>query len=114
MKYTVKLPDGRDVTLREYVRSWRILKTLPPDREVARFAWYPMQAAEILRELRRGMHDRINRHLPDYGKGRKWDADWQRAMRHAANDLNHPRLVIHYLPPDLKARFAHRLAQAGE
>ena len=114
MKRTVKLPNGRCVTLGEYVRSWRILKTLPPTREVTRFFDWPEPAADILRELRRGIHDRINRHLPGYGAGRKWNPDWQRAMGHAARELNDPRLRIHYLPPDLKQRFAHRLAQVGE
>jgi hypothetical protein len=31
-------------------------------------------------------------------------------MARAARDLNHPRLVIHWLPPELRERFGHRLA----
>lgn len=114
MRHTIGLPDGRSVSVREYVRSWRVLRTLSPDRLVNGFYWYPETASIILRALRVGMHDRINRHLPGYGIGRKWDPNWQAEMRRAANDLNCPRLVIHWLPPDLRSRFAHRLAQAWE
>ncbi len=60
MKRVITLPGGRVVTIGEYVRSWRILKTLPPDREVARWTWHPVSAGEILRDIRRGIHDRIN------------------------------------------------------
>jgi hypothetical protein len=34
---------------------------------------------EILGEFRDGVHDRINRHAPGFGAGRKWDSEWQRA-----------------------------------
>ena len=53
------------------------------------------------------LHQRINRNI--IPKGRKHDPDYQTEMRRAANLLNHPRLVIDYLPPDLKQRFKHRL-----
>ena len=114
MRHTIGLPDGRSVTVREYVRSWRILKTLPPDRLVNGFYWFPETADTILHALRAGIHDRINRHLPGYGQGRKWNPQWQADMARASRDLNRPRLVIRWLPSDLKVRFPHRLTQAGE
>jgi hypothetical protein len=55
------------------------------------------------------MHDRINRHIPGFGIGRKWDQDWQRQTCHAANLLNMPRVIIDWLPPEYRTRFAHRL-----
>jgi hypothetical protein len=107
---TIGLPDGRHVLIPEYVRSWRILLTIPPDRSVANWSHFPTSAREILASISAGIHDRINRHIPGHGQGRKWDADWQRATLQAAHQLNHPRLRIHWLPEWLRARFAHRLA----
>jgi len=44
-----------------------------------------------------------------YSKMRKLSSDWQRAVTQAAYALNSPRLVIHWLPVELRKRFAHRL-----
>jgi hypothetical protein len=41
--------------------------------------------------------------------GRKDDPDWQIEMKRAARQINHPRLIIDWLPRDLMKRFAHRL-----
>jgi hypothetical protein len=70
----------------------------------------PGTAEEALQEFRFGLHDRINRRLSWYGRGRKWESDWRRHALQAALQLNAPRLAIHWLPPHLKARFAHRLS----
>jgi len=65
----ITLPSGRSVTLGEFVRSWRLLQTLPAGRDIDRgWNWYPESAGEILRQISRGVHDRINRHLPWYAK----------------------------------------------
>jgi hypothetical protein len=54
------------------------------------------------------LHEKINRNI--ITTGRKHDPDYQTELRRAANLLNHrPRLIIDYLPPDLKQRFKHRL-----
>lgn len=74
--------------------------------------WWPVCGADIRREFLAGVHDRINRHAPGYGKGRKWSQEWQADTMRAARDLNTPRLVIRRLPRDLRARFGHRLAEA--
>jgi hypothetical protein len=60
MTRVITLPSGRQVTLAEYVRSWKVLKTLPADRYVAGFSWFERKASEILKEIRYGVHDRIN------------------------------------------------------
>lgn len=109
----IVLGDGRRVPLRAYVAGWRKALDLPPT------VWVPKTpsgwggtAGDAVREFRDGLHDRINRHLPWYGKGRKWEGDWQRETLQAALALNTPRLAIHWLPPHLKKRFWHRLSSA--
>jgi hypothetical protein len=109
----ITLGGGRQVSLGVYVRAWRTVLAASPS---ASFAGSPCDArcpadrAQILREFRKGLHDRINRHLPWYRVGRKWDNDWQRATYQAAIAVNTPRLIISWLPHWLKGRFAHRLA----
>ena len=65
----IGLPCGRAVTVAEYVRSWRMLRNLDRDRPVERWSHFPTPAGEILDAIRARIHDRINRHLPDYGRG---------------------------------------------
>ena len=111
MKRTITLPNGRAVALGEYVRSWKRLQQLPSSCQVAHWSHFPNTAGQILAEIRFGIHDRINRHLPGYRRTRKWDPDWQRITSYSARLLNTPRLVIDHLPPHLHPRFAHRLRQ---
>jgi hypothetical protein len=108
-RLTITLPSGRRVSVGEYARSWRVLLATPPETQIRGFEWYPLPAREVLRELRRGMHDRISRHLPWYQRGRKWDHDWQRHAIQTAHAANTPRLVLDWAPRDLRARLAHRL-----
>lgn len=105
----ITLPNGRAVGLGAYVRAWRLLLTTRPDADIRGFTWHALPAADVLRELRYGLHDRINRHLPGYGRGRKWHHDWQRAASQCARAVNTPRLVVRWAPQDLRARLAHRL-----
>lgn len=104
--------DGRRIGLGSYVRAWRTVMAAPPDAPFDRSLCerYPDNAASILQQFRDGMHDRINRHTPGYGRGRKWSDDYQRAMAYSARLLNTPRLRLHWLPADLRIRFAARLA----
>lgn len=60
MKHIIGLPDGRQILLSEYLRSWKKLLTLPPQTSVERWEWFPCSAAEILRQISAGVHDRIN------------------------------------------------------
>lgn len=110
MRRAVTLGNGRRISLGTYVNAWCQILRLEPD------TWLQTcpdglggTAGDALRQLRAGMHDRINRHLPSYGKGRKWRSDWQRETLQAAGKLNTPRLAIHWLPAHLRDRFAHRL-----
>jgi hypothetical protein len=104
----ITLPNGNRTSLGEYVRSWRILKGMHGDKLVGRFSHFPQPARSVLEEISRGMHDRINRHIPGYGVGRKWHDDWQRETANAARALNTPRLAIHWLPKWIAAKFPDR------
>ena len=108
-RHCIVLPNGNRVLVGTYVAAWRTLKTMDPQQLIAGFSWFPTPAGEVLTEMRRGLADRINRRDPAHGRGRKWDPDWQTETWRASRALNTPRLVIHWLPPWLKARYAHRL-----
>jgi hypothetical protein len=110
----IRLGCGRTIGLGAYVRAWKTCLVLGPNTPIGRGVdGWGQSAGEALRDLRKGLDDRINRHLPWYGKGRKWDHDWWCSMRRAANELNHPRLVIRWLPADLMKvpRFRERVEE---
>ena len=107
----IRLPSGKDCTLRTYVQAWARLKAMPPDHRVAGFQHFPEPAASILREMRHGLHDRINRHLPWWDKGRKWNPQWQADARRTAREVNTPRLIVRWAPPELLPRLAHRITR---
>lgn len=111
-KRVIRLPNGRTCGLAKYVASWRLTITLAaqnPNQEVSGWQWFSVPLSSVLRDLRDGMHDRINRHIAGYGKGRKWDGNWQRAAGNCARDVNTPRLVVRCVPAEFRARLAHRL-----
>jgi len=121
MKRVVYLSHGRQVTLGDYVRAWKLAITAPEEAVFTKaFNWYPETRREVLCEFRRGLHDRINRRihgfpgtlqpLPHHNT-RKHDHQWQIETHRAAIQLNQPRLIIDWLPPWLKKRFAHRLRE---
>jgi hypothetical protein len=105
------LPSGKRCSPPTYCQCWRTLKTLDPDTEVKGWEWYPYKATEILRELRYGLHDRINRHIPGFGRGRKWSTDYQITLRREAqvvNDYAARRLIYpqnKLCTPELQRRF---------
>jgi hypothetical protein len=111
---TVDLGNGRRVSLRAYVRAWKAAKRLPPETRVAVVpgCWTGGTVADVLREMDYGLHDRINRHAPHFGKGRKWQQDWQadaaRTTR-AANARASTRLRMGWVPVEWRARLAHLL-----
>lgn len=112
MGKVVALGCGRRIGLGHYVKAWKACLALSAGTSVGRgVSGYGDTAGEALAELRRGLHDRINRHLPWYGKGRKWSHDWERAMGIGARALNTPRLIIRWLPEDLMKveRFRERV-----
>jgi hypothetical protein len=112
--YVVRLPNGLACPIPSYVAGWRALKAMDERAKVRGWDHFPAEAGAILRALREGMHDRINRALPWSQDSRKWSPLWQRDMARAARDLNHPRLVISWLPPELRERFGHRLRDPAD
>ena len=110
---SINLGNGCCVSLGGYVRAWKQAKTLPPETgvKIVPGQWWPGTVADVLRELNYGLHDRINRHDPGYGCGRKWASDWWRSARHTANAVNMPRVIVRppQIPMEFRARLAHRL-----
>jgi len=107
----VTLPNGRKVGLGAYVNAWRALRTMPAGQMVRGFDHFPDEAGRTLARFRDGMHDRINRHLPGYGRGRRWSQDWHFAALRTARAVNTPRLIVRpsTVPHEFRARLAGRL-----
>lgn len=106
----ITLPNGRQVGVKQYCHAWRTLKTVNPDMQCSGWGHFPESAKHILAEYREGVHDRINKQLPWWGRGRKWEQIWQIETLRAARQVNQPRLRIYWLPKQLQDRFRYRLA----
>lgn len=108
--------ERRTLTLGQYCVAWRTVKAAPAETEFKESlcGWWPESRETILGQFSYGVHDRINRHLPWFGKGRKWHDDWQRETLQAAQRINQPRLIIDWLPGWLKGQYAQRLRSAIE
>jgi hypothetical protein len=115
----IGLPNDKRCSISTYCRAWRTLKTLPPEAEVKGWEWYPVPARDILRRLHEGLHDRINRHDPRYGRGRKWDQRYQIGQRRDArrvNEYSSRRLVepcMQLETPELQRRFRWNYTRDG-
>jgi hypothetical protein len=113
------LPNGKHCSLATYRNAWNKLKTLKPDSEINGWEWYPVPARDILRQLRAGMHNRINRHIPGYSKGRKWSVDYQHTLRREARMIHDytQRRIIHphnrLSTPELQRRFQWNYTRDG-
>lgn len=112
MTYAIGLPNGRRCSIiPSYIASWRALIAMDGGAEVRGWDWHSTPARDILRRLRGDLNERINRHLPAYGQGRKWDRQWQIDCRrdarivneYAAHRIAHP--VNRLSTPELQARF---------
>ena len=117
MNLTIRLPSGIVLTLGQYVAAWRRALEAPGDEEFRRWDRFPETAERILAEIRRGVHARINRHLPWYDQGRKWAEGWQRDAERFARAVNTPRLIVRdrECPRDLRGRVRpSRLATADD
>lgn len=112
MQRAVTLANGRRVSLGCYVAAWRQAREAEPETMFRHgpATWWPVTAADALAQFRDGLNDRINRHAPHYGRGRKWSNDWQRQALQLAGAVNTPRLVVRWAPVEFRARLAHRLA----
>jgi hypothetical protein len=112
----ITLPNGKQCTLPKYVQAWKTLATVPEKELITGFFSFPHTAGAVRRELRRGLHDRINRHLAGYGQGRKWDPQYQTEAMRIALEVNTPRRAVHakscrHWPRELRARLAHRISE---
>lgn len=109
-----RLPNGRLVTIKSYVKAWKTLRSMDPNAMIPGWDDFPTEAWRVLREMRRGMHDRINRHMLDHGKGRKWTDDWFFAAFRCARDVNTPRLIVRWVPAEFRSRLAGRLTTTDD
>lgn len=115
MKHRITLGNGRHVTIASYVATIRHAKAHPQATYPHGLTgWWQVQGYEIVEQYMAGVHDRINRHIPGYGKGHRWGEPYQTETKRAAIALNQPRLIIHWLPHWLRTRFAHRLDRYDE
>jgi hypothetical protein len=106
----IRLPSGRWVSARAYLHGWKAVKNSDSSRLIAGWCWAPVPAGECLESLRRGVHDRINRH--DRTRPASWrhlDSIWQTETARAALALNQSRVVIRWLPVWLRERFGERM-----
>lgn len=109
------LASGRRMPLGLYVSAWKRCKAIVAAGNGATWmretpgSEYGGTVTDALRELRSGLADRVNRHTPGYGRGRKWSADWQRNALQTAHAANTPRLIIRWVPVDFRERLAHRI-----
>jgi hypothetical protein len=71
-----------------------------------------MHRADVLREFADGLADRINRHVPGYGMGRKWSSEWQGTVARLAHMVNTPRVRVYVndCHQSMHARLVHRLS----
>lgn len=53
-------PVGRRLSIRNMATALKVIRQ-HPDLEYKHWNWYPTKGNFILREFRRGLHDRINR-----------------------------------------------------
>lgn len=119
-KRAIILGDGRRVSLRAYVAAWKA--AIAAD-DCQRFRGSPSDPGgwngsysrdDVLREFRAGMHDRINRHMPHFRRGRKWSYDWQAAALRLARDVNTPRLVVRLIGNPIAREFVSMLSHRLE
>ncbi len=67
---------GKYLTLAQYCTVVRAAKEHPAQEYPTTFcSWAGGTGADIVQEFRKGLADRINAHLPWYGRGRKWSGD---------------------------------------
>lgn len=77
--------------------------------------WWPTAGADIRREFREALADRINARDPRRPAGRKTADQWQRSAHRVAWNLNGRRIFTREreCPAELRQRLAHRLHEEG-
>lgn len=102
------------VTLGDYVAAWRAVLAAPAGTVFSQglTGGFRENREQVLEQFRAGLHDRINRRIPDFGVGRKWDPDWQRDTAQVAHSAN-SRCVLRTrdVPVWLRPRLEHRITE---
>ena len=62
MKHYITIPSGKAVSLSNYAKAWRAVKAMKPDAIIRAgdWQWFEVKARDVLRDMMRGLHDRIN------------------------------------------------------
>jgi len=115
MQIAIRLPNRKWVSPATYCHGWRVLKQLPPQEMVRGWGeWGEESAASILRQIRFGVHDRINRHDRTQQFGRKFDQDYQASLRRdhmRLYDIANRVRVYQFETDAVRSRFGHLLAR---
>lgn len=106
---TIRLPNDRLMTMRAYVQMWRMvlkLEATHPDYPIVGWDHTVTPAKAVLRDIRHGCQDRINRHDPR--TGRKHDPDWQAWTRRLSRMLrDHIVIRKNDIPTEFRKRLGH-------
>lgn len=119
-RHVITLPNGRQCSVGKYAQAWKALLSAKQLDEGVRhdararfpgFAYEPETAESIVHAMRGGLSERINRHIPGYDKGRKWDSGWFFWAWRCSREVNDPRRIVRVstVPPWLRKRLAHRI-----
>lgn len=115
-RHVITLPNGRQCGVGRYAQAWRTLKAADPGAPFPGFGHFPERAESILHAMRGGLSARINSHDPNYGRGRKWDNDYQIALYRDSrrlHDIAQRVRVYQFETVEARSRFSHRLADRG-
>jgi hypothetical protein len=78
---TIRLPSGRQVSIKSYVHAWKTLRAFSQERlkeiRVPNFDHFPESGEHVLREIRRNAVVRLNNSTTSLRTGRKWSPDYQ-------------------------------------
>ena len=117
MTHIITLPNGNLVSAGRYAKAWSVLTRCPADAVVPGWDHFPTDAASVLRGMREGLHARINRHLPAFGQGRKWQPEYQAGLLRDARrvqDMARRIRVYQFETAEVEKRFGHLLARHGD
>jgi hypothetical protein len=106
--HAIRLPSGRRVSVGTYVRAWKTLKSLPANRQVEGWDLFPAEAGAILRQMERGLHDRINCKDPnreEYDEAEFW------LLWRLSRTINGTRIIIRPgdVPKQYREQLRHRI-----
>jgi hypothetical protein len=116
--HCIVLPNGKRCTVAAYVSAWKALKTKDPMQPVRGFYHFPERAGDVLDAIRRGVHDRINRHDRSNAGARRRDPAYELGLRRDARAIEDKlvrRVRLYRLEtPELRERFAHLISDRND